>query len=70
LNKIVDYGIQSSGYALMVETVYFAKRNNYQIAEFPIVFVDRRAGESKISGELKKSAIVVLKLALERFKNL
>lgn len=68
LTEIVDYGIKSSGYALMVETVYFAKRRKYKIVEFPIIFIDRRAGESKISGELIKSAKVVFRLALERLK--
>ncbi|KKP88969.1 MAG: Glycosyl transferase family 2 [Berkelbacteria bacterium GW2011_GWA2_35_9] len=70
LAEIINFGIKSSGYAMLVETVYFAKRKKYRIAEFPIVFFDRRAGESKISGELKKSAKIVLRLALERFKHL
>ncbi len=68
LDEIINYGIKSSGYALLVEMVYFAEMRKYKVAEFPIIFVDRRAGESKISGELKKSAKIVLKLALERFK--
>lgn len=68
LTEIVDYGIKSSGYALMVETVYFAKRRKFNIAEFPIIFIDRRAGESKISGELTKSVKVVFGLALERLR--
>ena len=66
LSAILKNGIKSSGYALMVEMVFFAKTNKYSMAEFPIIFIDRRAGQSKIAGELKKSAKIVLKLALKR----
>ena len=66
LDALLRHGIKSGGYALMVETVFFAKEKKYQIAEFPIVFVDRRAGQSKISGELKKSVKIVWQLFIRR----
>lgn len=56
----------SSGYAFQVEMIFNAQRRGFSIKEMPIVFIDRRAGQSKISGELKKSAIIVLRLSLHR----
>ena len=37
------------GYEFQVETVWLASRQNYTIAEVPIAFVERRAGESKLA---------------------
>jgi len=61
LSKLV-----SSGYAFQVEMLYLAKERMAKIAEVPIVFADRRAGESKIAGELTKSAKIVLRLFMRR----
>lgn len=54
--------LTASGYAFQVEMLYWANLKQVNIVEFPIVFVDRRAGESKISGELTRSAKVVFNL--------
>lgn len=56
----------ASGYAFQVEMLNAAHRQGLPIAEVPITFVDRRVGESKISGELGRSAKVVLQLAAKR----
>lgn len=56
----------ASGYAFQVEMLSLAHQQGLPIAEIPITFVDRRVGESKISGELSRSAKVVLKLATKR----
>ncbi|TSC93136.1 MAG: dolichol-phosphate mannosyltransferase [Candidatus Berkelbacteria bacterium Licking1014_7] len=56
----------SSGYAFHVEMVMKAERRGFITQEFPIIFIDRRAGESKIEGELMKSIKVVLRLAWQR----
>lgn len=61
LNKLV-----SSGYAFQVEMLYLAKEKDAKVCEVPIVFADRRAGESKISGELTKSAKIVFRLFVRR----
>lgn len=37
------------GYEFQVETVWLAARQDYSIAEVPIAFVERRAGESKLA---------------------
>jgi dolichol-phosphate mannosyltransferase len=41
--------ISTSGYAFQVETTYRAIRAGFSVVEVPIVFRDRRVGESKMS---------------------
>jgi len=55
--------IQAAGYAFQVEMLLLAQNAGFKFRETPIVFADRTAGESKIQGELKKSAQVVFTLA-------
>ncbi|MDH4358406.1 MAG: glycosyltransferase family 2 protein [Candidatus Berkelbacteria bacterium] len=58
--------IRASGYAFQVEMIMLAQDNGFKSVETPITFVDRKAGESKIQGELVKSAKLVFSLAAER----
>jgi dolichol-phosphate mannosyltransferase len=44
--------IPSLGYAFQVETTYRAVRAGFRVIEVPIVFRDRRVGESKMSGAI------------------
>ncbi len=41
--------VSALGYAFQIETTYRAVRAGYRIAEVPIIFSDRRVGESKMS---------------------
>jgi dolichol-phosphate mannosyltransferase len=41
--------VTSEGYSFLIEITYRAHRLGYRIVEVPIVFVDRRAGRSKLS---------------------
>jgi dolichol-phosphate mannosyltransferase len=41
--------LASNGYAFQIETTYRALRQGLRVVEIPIVFVDRRAGQSKMS---------------------
>ncbi len=56
----------ASGYAFQVEMLFLAKEKGFAVKEFPITFYDRKDGISKISGELKRSSWIVLRLALRR----
>lgn len=48
--KAIDLeGIQSNGYSFQVEMHYRASRRGLKIAEIPIHFTERTAGESKLS---------------------
>ncbi len=44
--------IQSQGYAFQVELTYRVLKQGFKIVEIPIVFVDRRAGKSKMSRKI------------------
>ena len=55
--------IVSEGYAFLVEMVWQARRAHGRIAEIPIVFVERRAGASKMSlGVMAESAVLPWRL--------
>ncbi|HEV3217515.1 MAG TPA: polyprenol monophosphomannose synthase [Vicinamibacterales bacterium] len=49
----------SDGYAFLVETLYLADRAGCRIREVPIMFVERRQGASKLSGQVLMESIVV-----------
>ena len=48
--------IPSLGYAFQVETTYRALRSGFRVLELPIVFVDRRVGDSKITAAIALEA--------------
>jgi dolichol-phosphate mannosyltransferase len=57
--------VRSNGYSFQIETTYRALRAGLRVVEVPIVFVDRRAGQSKMDGRIFAEAIgMVWKLRL------
>jgi dolichol-phosphate mannosyltransferase len=59
----------SDGYAFLVEMLYDAARAGCRIGEVPIIFVERRVGQSKVSrAVLVESLITPWKLRLRRRK--
>lgn len=61
--------IPSLGYAFQVETTYRAIRAGFRVVEVPIVFRDRRVGESKMSGSIVVEAalrVPMMRLARRR----
>jgi dolichol-phosphate mannosyltransferase len=50
--------IPSLGYAFQVETTYRAARAGFRVLEVPIVFRDRRVGESKMTGSIVLEAAI------------
>jgi dolichol-phosphate mannosyltransferase len=57
----------SNGYAFIVEMLFEASRQGCRIGEVPIIFVERRQGQSKVSGRvLAESLIVPWRLVLRR----
>lgn len=59
--------ISSGGYGFQIETVYYPYRMGYKVCEIPIIFVERRKGESKMSKKIILEAFfLVIKLALKR----
>jgi dolichol-phosphate mannosyltransferase len=49
--------LRSNGYSFQIETTYRALRKGMRVEEVPIVFVDRRAGRSKMSRRIFVEAI-------------
>lgn len=49
--------IQFLGYAFQIEMKFKAHRNKFKIKEVPVVFVDRKRGESKMSGGIIFEAV-------------
>ena len=51
--------VRSEGYSFQVEMVYRAYVAGVRIAEVPIVFTDRRCGQSKMSGKVIGESIAM-----------
>jgi dolichol-phosphate mannosyltransferase len=49
--------VECSGYAFQIELTYRAAKKGFRIAEIPIVFEDRRVGQSKMSRRIVLEAI-------------
>ncbi len=49
----------SDGYAFLVEMLFDAARNGSRIAEVPIIFVERRQGQSKLSSNVLLESLVM-----------
>jgi dolichol-phosphate mannosyltransferase len=49
--------VQSRGYAFQVELTYRALQRGFRVVEVPIVFRDRRVGDSKMSRAIVAEAI-------------
>ena len=50
--------MRSKGYALQIELKYRALMLGKRLVEVPIVFQERRAGVSKMSGSIVKEALL------------
>lgn len=66
----IDLGsLRSNGYSFQIETTFRALRKGMRVVEVPIVFVDRRAGHSKMSRRIFAEAIVeVWRLRLDELR--
>jgi dolichol-phosphate mannosyltransferase len=61
--------VRSRGYAFQVEMTYRAIRQGFRVVEVPIVFRDRRAGSSKMTGAIVAEAawrVPLLRLGARR----
>ena len=60
--------IFSNGYSFLVEILFKCQRQGYRVGEIPIIFANRRQGQSKISHhEIYKAMYTVTRLAVTRF---
>jgi dolichol-phosphate mannosyltransferase len=49
----------SDGYAFLVEMLFDAKRRGFRIGEVPIIFVERRLGQSKLSSNVLMESLIM-----------
>lgn len=52
LQSLLERGVASDGYAFQIEAAFRTQRTGLRVAEVPITFTDRRAGQSKMSGKV------------------
>jgi dolichol-phosphate mannosyltransferase len=52
--------IRSDGYSFQIEVKYKLWKKGFRIKEIPIIFKDRVAGVSKMSGTIVKEALFLL----------
>jgi dolichol-phosphate mannosyltransferase len=60
LEAIHFEGVRSRGYAFQVELTYRAVRAGFEVVEVPIIFRDRRVGQSKMSWRIVAEAMVLV----------
>ena len=59
-------GVKSSGYGFQIELTYRALRKGFVVKEIPIIFEDRRVGQSKMSRKIFLEALgMVWRLRLD-----
>lgn len=69
LERIDLDGVKSNGYSFQIELTYRAVLRGLRVAEVPILFVDRRAGASKMSRKIFAEAVVMVwKLRLDAMR--
>ncbi len=60
--------IFSSGYSFLIELLYLTERKGWRVAEVPIIYEDRMAGQTKISRrEIYQALYTVARLGYRRF---
>src|SRR5450631_1231092 len=60
LESIDLAAVHSTGYAFQIELTYRAVQNGFRVEEMPIVFEDRRVGQSKMSRRIVVEALTMV----------
>jgi dolichol-phosphate mannosyltransferase len=60
LEKIDLDGVSAQGYGFQIEMTYRALKHGFRVEEVPIVFVDRRVGQSKMSKKIFLEALTLV----------
>lgn len=70
LRHLLEGRVVAEGYAFLVEAVYRAHKGGLEITEVPIIFTDRREGQSKISRKvIFESMLMPWRLRFPRFNH-
>jgi len=70
--RAIDYlTLRSEGYAFQIETLFRSERVGLKVGEIPIVFVNRKAGKSKLGvKDWTRFSLTCVRLLLERISSL
>jgi dolichol-phosphate mannosyltransferase len=60
LRGIDMHSVSAKGYGFQIEMTFRALRNGFRVVEVPIKFVDRRVGQSKMSGTIFFEALTLV----------
>lgn len=52
--------IKSNGYAFQIEMNYKVYKKGFKVKEIPIIFIDRQAGQSKMSNKIVREAVLMV----------
>ena len=52
--------VTSEGYSFQIEMNYLCMEKGFKISEIPIIFIDRHAGCSKMSGSIVREAVILV----------
>ena len=52
--------VKSDGYSFQIEMNYRCMEKGFRISEIPIIFIDRHAGSSKMSGSIVREAVLMV----------
>jgi dolichol-phosphate mannosyltransferase len=52
--------VRSDGYSFQIEMNYRCMEKGFRITEVPIIFIDRRAGSSKMSRKIVREAVLMV----------
>lgn len=67
VEALLNRNIRTEGYGFQIELHYRAHRMGLRLQEIPIVFTERRDGQSKLSGAIAREAFgLVMRLGWER----
>jgi dolichol-phosphate mannosyltransferase len=66
LETIALDNVNTRGYGFQIELTYRALRSGFRVVELPITFVDRRVGQSKMSGAIVAEAMLQVPLLRAR----
>jgi dolichol-phosphate mannosyltransferase len=59
--EAIDLGsVRSDGYSFQIEMNYRCMEKGFRIVEVPIIFIDRRAGSSKMSRRIVLEAVLMV----------
>lgn len=59
--EAIDLGkIRSDGYSFQIEMNYRCVEKGFRVGEIPIIFIDRRAGSSKMSKKIVREAVFMV----------